>query len=192
MSRWTMPRLWANSRADGDFLRQADGVVDGELLFAGEAATEGLALDEGHDVVEEAVGLAGVDQAENVGMLQARGGLDLGEEAVTADDGAQLGVQDLDGDLAVVLQVFGEVDRGHAALAQLALEAVAVAERGTEAGDGVGHAYFFPGGHRPGVEHVAQGDQRGPCLSATYHDEVLAIGGDIVLGEPAHCSGTGW
>ena len=38
----------------------------------------------------------------------------------------QLGVQDLDGDLAVVLQVLGEVDGGHAALAELAFEAVAV------------------------------------------------------------------
>ena len=59
-------------------------------------------------------------------MLEAGGDLDLGEEAVAADDGAQLGVQDLDGDLAVVLEVLGEVDGGHAALAELALEAVAV------------------------------------------------------------------
>ena len=51
-----------------------------------------------------------------------------------ADDGAQLRVEHLDGDLAAVLQVFGEIDRGHAALAELALEAVAVAERGGEAG----------------------------------------------------------
>ncbi len=35
-------------------------------------------------------------------------------------------MQDLDGDPAAVLQVFGEVDGGHAALAELALEAVAV------------------------------------------------------------------
>ena len=50
------------------------------------------------------------------------------EEAVAADDGAQLGMQDLDGDLAVVLQVFGEVDGGHAALTELALETVAVGQ----------------------------------------------------------------
>ena len=40
----------------------------------------------------------------------------------------ELGVEDLDGDLAAVLQVLGEVDGGHAALAELALDAVAVAE----------------------------------------------------------------
>ena len=59
-------------------------------------------------------------------MLQVGGDLDLGEEAVAADDGAELGMQDLDRDLAAVLQVLGEVDGGHAALAELALDAVAV------------------------------------------------------------------
>ena len=47
-------------------------------------------------------------------MLEVGGDLDLGEEAVAADDGAELGMQDLDGDLAAVLEVFGEVDGGHA------------------------------------------------------------------------------
>ena len=70
-------------------------------------------------------------------MLEAGGDLDLGEEAIAADDGAQLGVQDLDGDLAAVLQVLGEVDGGHAALAELALEAVAVGQGGGEALHGV-------------------------------------------------------
>ena len=54
--------------------------------------------------------------------------------------GGEFGVEDLDGDLAVVLEVVGEVDGGHAALAELALEAVAVGEGGGEAGDGIGHA----------------------------------------------------
>ncbi len=67
------------------------------------------------------------------GCCEARGDLDLGEEAVAADDGTQLGMQDLDGDLAGVLQVFGEVDGGHAALAQLPLEAIAVGEGSAQA-----------------------------------------------------------
>ena len=105
----------------------------GSCLSRVEAVAERLARDERHDVVEEAVGLAGIDQAQDVRMLQAGGDLDLGEEAIAADDGAQLGMEDLDGDLAAVLQVFGEIDRGHAALAQLALDAVAVAQRRGEA-----------------------------------------------------------
>ena len=47
----------------GDFRREADGVVDGQLLLAGEPVAQRLALDERHHVVQEAVGLARVDQA---------------------------------------------------------------------------------------------------------------------------------
>ena len=74
-------------------------------------------------------------------MLQVGGDLDLGEEAVAADDGTQLGMQDLDRDLAAVLQVLGEIDRGHAALAELAVEAIAIGER-------IGEAVEHAGAHR--------------------------------------------
>jgi hypothetical protein len=66
-------------------------------------------------------------------VLEIGGELDLLEEPLRADDGGQLGVQHLDGDVAVVLEVLGEVHRGHAARAELALEAVAVGEGGGEA-----------------------------------------------------------
>ena len=61
-------------------------------------------------------------------MAEVGGGLDLAEEALGAERRRQLGPQHLDGDLAVVLEVLGEIDRGHAALAELALDAVAIAE----------------------------------------------------------------
>ncbi len=72
-------------------------------------------------------------------MLQVGGDLDLGQEAIAADDGAELGVEDLDRDLAAVLQVLGEVDGGHAALAELALEAVAVRQCYLEPIEQLGH-----------------------------------------------------
>ena len=50
--------------------------------------------------------------------------LDLAQEALAAEGGRQLRPEHLDGDLAVVLQVVGEVDHGHAAAPELALEAV--------------------------------------------------------------------
>jgi len=71
-----------------------------------------------------------------VGVLKGGDGPDLAQEALGADDGGELGAEDLDGDLAAVLQVLGQVDRGHAALAELALDAVAAAEGG---GERVGH-----------------------------------------------------
>ncbi len=66
-------------------------------------------------------------------MLKIRRCLDFTQEALGADDRRQLGPQHLDGDLAVVLDVLGQVHGGHAALAELALEAVAV-------GQGLGQA----------------------------------------------------
>ena len=46
---------------------------------------------------------------------------------------------DLEGDLALVLEVVGQVDSGHPALTDLTLDAVAALEGGVEAGDGIGH-----------------------------------------------------
>ena len=67
-------------------------------------------------------------------MLEVGGGLDLAQEALGADDGGEFGAEDLDGDGAIVLEVVREVDRGHAALAELALDAVAVGQcRGSDA-----------------------------------------------------------
>src|ERR1051325_2782747 len=63
-----------------------------------------------------------------MGMLQRGDGLDLAQEPLGANDGGQLGPEDLDGDPAVVLQVLREIDRGHPALAQLALDRVASRE----------------------------------------------------------------
>ena len=47
-------------------------------------------------------------------------------------DGRQLGLEQLDGDAAVVLQVLGEKDDGHAAVAELPLDPVSIAERRRE------------------------------------------------------------
>ena len=61
-----------------------------------------------------------------------RGDLDLPQEPSGAERGGELGPQHLDRDLAVVLEVLGEIDGGHAALAELALDAVAVGEGGAK------------------------------------------------------------
>ena len=101
---------------------------------------ERLAVDERHDIVEEAVGapFPAVEERQDVGVLQRRGGLDLHHEALGADDGGELGLQDLERHLAVVLEVLGQVHRGHAPLAELPLDAVAVGQGGNEAGKRVG------------------------------------------------------
>ena len=112
-----------------DFAGDLERGVERKLLFPREPLPERLALGERHHVVEQAAGLPRVVQRENVGVLEGGGDLDLAEEPVAAEDGRQLGLEHLDGDAAVVLQVLGEKDDRHPALAELALDAVAVAER---------------------------------------------------------------
>jgi hypothetical protein len=53
---------------------------------------------------------------------------DLAQEALGPDRVRQLGVQHLEGDLALVLEVASEMDGGHAAAPELALDAVAIGQ----------------------------------------------------------------
>ena len=69
------------------------------------------------------------------------GEVDLAEEALAAERLAEVAAENLEGHVAAVAEVAGEVDGGHSARANLALETVAVGERGGEAGRrGGGHS----------------------------------------------------
>ena len=74
----------------------------------------------------------------DVWMLERRGGLDLHHEALGAEHG-QLGLEDLERDLAIVLEVLRQVHGGHATLAELALEEIAVGEGQLQAFPGILH-----------------------------------------------------
>jgi hypothetical protein len=113
--------------------------VDAELGFPLELVAQRLALDVGHDVIEESVGGARIEQREDVGVLQLGGGLDLLDEPLGTEHGRELGSQDLEGDLTVVPHVQGEIDRGHPTRAHLALDQVVAAEGGGEPAARVGH-----------------------------------------------------
>ena len=80
----------------GDFARDAQGVVDRQLPFAVDAFLQRLALDERHDIVEDAVDGAGIEDREDVGVGQLGGDLDFAEEAIGAEGGAHLGAHHLD------------------------------------------------------------------------------------------------
>ena len=73
-------------------------------------------------------------------MGEAGGDLDLAEEALGADGRGELGAEDLHGDEAAVLGVAGEVDRRHAALAELPLDRIAGGEGGGDAVEEGRHA----------------------------------------------------
>jgi hypothetical protein len=116
-----------------------DGVGHRQLLLPIEALPERLALDERHHVEQEAVGLARVEQGQDVRVLQVGGELDLGQEALGPDHGCELGAQELQGDPAIVAEIMCQVDGGHAAGADLALDAVAVGQRGLQTAERLGH-----------------------------------------------------
>ena len=69
----------------GDLARDLQRVLHRELGLARQAVPQRLALDVGHDVVEEAVGLARVVQRQDVGMAQVGRDLDLAQEPLGAE-----------------------------------------------------------------------------------------------------------
>ena len=70
MSRWMTPCAVRVVERRADLLREADRVLHRELMLAREAVAQRLAFDEGHHVEEESVGLPGVEQRQDVRMLQ--------------------------------------------------------------------------------------------------------------------------
>ncbi len=72
-------------------------------------------------------------------MLQIGGDLDLVEKPLSPNDRGQLRPQHLERHLAVVLHIMGLEHDGHAPLAQLTLDAIAVGDGGREAFGDFGH-----------------------------------------------------
>jgi len=113
----------------GDRAGDAERLIERQLAVPLQALTETLALDVGHHVIEEPVRFPGIDECENVRVLELCREADLSQKPLGAEHGGKLGPQHLERDRAVVLEISGEVDRGHAAAAKLALDRVAVGER---------------------------------------------------------------
>ena len=72
-------------------------------------------------------------------MAQVRGGLDLAQKPLGAERLGEFGAQDLHGHFAPMLEILGEIDGGHTALPQLALDPVTALEGSAQTGSGVGH-----------------------------------------------------
>ena len=70
----------------------------------------------------------GIIGAGHIGGTLPGGGLDLEAEALRAEGRTQLGVEQLQRYRALVLEILSQIDRGHAAAPELALEGVAAAQ----------------------------------------------------------------
>jgi hypothetical protein len=85
MSRWTNPPLVGVAERLRHIGGDPDRFLHRELDLAPEPVAEALALDVGHHVIEEAVGLARVVERQDVWMLQAGGDLHFPEEPLGAE-----------------------------------------------------------------------------------------------------------
>jgi hypothetical protein len=118
-------------RSHGDC--DSNGLVEWQLPIALQPGSQRLTVHVRHYVVEKTGRLAAVEQRQQVRMLQVGGDLDLGEKPFAADYRAELGVEDLDRDPAMMFCVARQVDRCHSTSADLALDDVAIGEYLAEA-----------------------------------------------------------
>ena len=72
-------------------------------------------------------------------MLEVGGELDLGQEPLGPDHRRQLGAEHLERHPPVVADVLGQVDGGHTAGADLAVDPIAVGQGGLEPAEELGH-----------------------------------------------------
>jgi hypothetical protein len=93
-------------------------------------------------------------------VVELRGDLHFAEEPVGTEGGGQLRPHDLDGHLAIVLPILGEIDGRHPALAQHPLQVVALSECPSDPGE-----VMDAGGGGPGRD-ARLGGRGGPALGA--------------------------
>src|SRR5881394_3691822 len=110
----------------GDLPGDGHRFFDAELLLAIELGPERFAPHEGLDVPQELIGLAGVDQREDVRMIEPRGDLHFIEKSDDAEVRGDFWAQNLERDLAVVLQLAREVHCPHAAGPDFAFDRVPI------------------------------------------------------------------
>ena len=126
MSRCTTPCscAWANASTTSRSTFTALG--HGKLALLHELLAQRHTLHVRHDIVEEPVGLTRVEERQDVGMLQLSGDLDLAVKPLGAKRRRKLRPEHFHRHIAVVLEVAGQGDRGHAASAHLFPDGIAV------------------------------------------------------------------
>ncbi len=127
------------------FPRNPEGIVQPQRPLPAEAVAKAFALDVGHGKPEMAATLARVEDGEHMGMLQSRGQPYFLKETVRAQAGGEMRMEDLERDRPVVLEVAREVDDGHAAVSELALENISLQQGVGELGWNGGHPLNLAG-----------------------------------------------
>ena len=109
--------------------RDPDRLLERQLMLTAEPVPKALPVHVHHGEPQLAGGrLARIVDREDVRVLESRSQLNLAAEALRAEARGQVRVKHLERNRAVVLRVLGQVDGGHAATPQLALQGVLRAE----------------------------------------------------------------
>ena len=127
------------------------------MLFPLQSFTERLALHKWHDVVEEALGLARIEQGQDVGMVEPGGDLDLAKEAL-GPSAASSGRRTLTATFRSCLRSSARYGC-HAAATEFPLDGVAVGEGGLQAFERVGHSAATPADTTTKMERSGSGVQ---------------------------------
>lgn len=106
----------------------APTILPAPLQLGGTPPAESLTLDVRHGVPELAGCVPRIEHGQDVWVLKRSCCADLMQEAFGTQSRRQLRVEDLEGDQPFVPKVAGEIDHGHAAPAELALDVVAVTQ----------------------------------------------------------------
>jgi len=93
---------------------------------------ERLSSDVRHHIIEKTIGLARVIYREDVGMSEPGRDLYFPQEPLRGESLGDPRAEYLDGYAAAVFEILGEINSGHPARTELAFDAVAVGERGSE------------------------------------------------------------
>ena len=110
----------------------AIGVLGSDVLQAAQPAPQRFADNVRHHVVEQPLSLPRIVDRNDVGVVELGRYLDFPEESLGSQCGSELRPKNFDGQPTVMLQIMGEIDRGHAATPELALDRVLVAQGGSE------------------------------------------------------------
>ncbi len=125
--------------AIADLLRQAHGFGDGQARFVLQPVAERFAFYEWHHVIQRVPGFARIKERQDIRVLKPRNQTDFIEETSAAVGAAEIGIDRLDGDGAIMLQVVRQKHRGHPRSADLPLEPIPVTERCLQRVEGIWH-----------------------------------------------------
>src|SRR3989449_11431555 len=143
----------------GDATGQPDRLLDRELLLPLEAPPQRFGFHVRHYVVDQAARLAGIEQRQDVRVLQVGGYPDLTQEALDPEHGGELGAQHFQGDVAIVLEIPREIYGRHATGTDLAFDSVVLGKGRPETFERIGHSV-------PNVPPGEWSGQREPARAA--------------------------